>query len=190
MQSLIDKKIDYFIKDKIKALIIDVRGNGGGNSNIAKHLVSHLFNKKVLFSIAKYRTSSKSFKLRTSFNYIEPIKPYLNVPIILLVDVACFSSNEYFIGGLKDNKRAYLIGETTGGGSGNPKKFVIPYKNSEFELFVSTWKYYRPNKILLEGKGIKPHLIVRPKLQDLITKRDRVLEVAIKKAETSIAKTK
>lgn len=181
-QSLIDKKIDYFIKNKIKALIIDVRGNDGGNSNIAKHLASHLFNKKVLFSITKYRTSSRSFKLRKSFNYVEPIKPYLGIPIILLVDLACFSSNEYFIGGLKDNKRAYLIGETTGGGSGDPKKFVIPYKNSGFELFVSTWQYHRPNKMPLEGKGIKPHLVVRPVLHDFIKRHDRVLEVAVKRA--------
>ncbi len=182
MPNLLDKRINYFIKNKIKALIIDVRGNDGGNSNIAKHLASHLFNKKVLFNITKNRTSSRSFRLRRSFNYVEPIKPYLGIPIILLVDSACFSSNEYFVGGLKDNKRAYLIGETTGGGSGNPKKFVIPYKESSFELFVSTWQYYRPNKMLLEGKGIKPHLVVRPTLQDFIKRYDRVLEVAIKKA--------
>lgn len=179
---LLDKKINYFIKNKIKALIIDVRGNDGGNSNIAKHLASHLFNKKVLLSITKYRTSSRSFKLRRSFNYVEPIKPYLGIPIILLVDLACFSSNEYFIAGLKDNNRAYLIGETTGGGSGNPKKFIIPYRESSFELLVSTWQYYRPNKMPLEGKGIKPHLIVRPTLQDFIKKHDRVLEVAVKRA--------
>jgi len=181
-QSLLDKKIDYFIKNKINALIIDVRGNGGGNSNIAKHLASHLFNKKVLFSITKYRISKRNFRLKRSFNNVEPIKPHLNVPIILLVDEACFSSNEYFVSGLKDNKRAYLIGETTGGGSGNPKKFIIPYRENLFELWVSTWKYYRPNKMLLEGKGIKPHLIVRPVLQDFIKRHDRVLEVAIKKA--------
>jgi len=181
-QSLLDRKIDYFTKNKIKALIIDVRGNDGGNSNIAKHLASHLFNKKVLFSITKYRISKRDFRLKRSLNNVEPTKPYLSVSIILLVDAVCFSSNEYFVGGLKDNKRAYLIGETTGGGSGNPKKFVIPYKESSFELLVSTWQYYRPNKIPLEGKGIKPHLVVRSTLQDFIKKHDRVLEVAVKKA--------
>jgi C-terminal processing protease CtpA/Prc len=182
-QSLLDKKIDYFIKNKIKALIIDVRGNDGGNSNIAKHLASHLFNKKVLFSITKFRISKRDFRLKRSLNNVESTKPYLNVPIILLIDAACFSSNEYFISGLKDNnKRAYLIGETTGGGSGNPKKFVIPYKESSFELLISTWQYYRPNKAPLEGKGIKPHLVVRPILKDFIIRHDRVLEVAIKKA--------
>ncbi len=179
---LLDKKINYFIKNKIKALIIDVRGNDGGNSNIAKHLASHLFNKKVLFSITKYRISKRDFRLKRSLDNVEPTKPYLSIPIILLVDAACFSSNEYFVGGLKDNKRAYLIGETTGGGSGNPKKFVIPYRKNSFELLVSTWQFYRPNKMLLEGKGIKPHLVVRPVLQDFIKRRDRVLEIAVKKA--------
>ncbi|MCX6813494.1 MAG: S41 family peptidase [Candidatus Azambacteria bacterium] len=186
MPNLLDKKIDYFIKNKIKALIVDVRGNNGGNANIAHHFSSHLFNKKVLFAVTKRRSSKNNFRLFSNYHYVEPIKPYLNIPIILIVDVACFSSNEYFIGGLKDNKRAYLIGEITGGGSGNPKKFVIPYKNSEFELLVSTWQYYRPNKMLLEGKGVKPHLIIKPTLQDFIKRHDRVLEVAVKKATSII----
>lgn len=178
-QSLLDKKIDYFIKNKIKALIIDVRGNGGGNANIAHHFSSHLFNKKVLFAVTKRRSSKTNFRLSSNYQYVEPIKSYLNVPIILLVDTACFSSNEYFIAGLKDNKRAYLIGETTGGGSGNPKKFIIPYRKSSFELLVSTWQYYRPNKMPLEGEGVKPHLVVKPTLQDFIKKHNRVLEVAV-----------
>lgn len=182
-QDLLDEKIDYFIKNKIKSLIIDVRNNEGGNGNIASHFSGHFFNKKVLFGISERRISENNFKLSSNYHYVEPIKPYLNIPIILLTSAICFSSNEYFIAGLKDNNKAYLIGETTGGGSGNPKKFIIPYEESSFELLVSTWQYYRLDKTPLEGKGIKPDLVVKPTLQDFIKRHDRVLEIAIEKAK-------
>lgn len=180
-KKIIDKKITYFIKNKAKKIIIDLRGNGGGDSRIATHLAGHFFNKKVLFSIAEERISENNFKLKNRHMYVDPLEPYLDVPIIILIDEACFSSNEYFIAGTKDNKRALLIGRTTGGGSGNPKKFIIPYGDKSFELLVSTWNYFRPNGKLLEGKGIRPHIIIKQDLEDLIKRGDRALKVAIQK---------
>lgn len=185
-KDLIDRKINYFIKNKIKALIIDIRGNGGGDSRIAEHLAGHFFKNKVLFSIVQKRISRNNFKLKKWLAYVEPAKPYLDLPIILLVDEVCFSSNEYFIAGMKDNKRAFLIGATTGGGSGNPVKFIIPYGNNSFELLVSTWIYFRPNGLPLEGKGVRPHLDVRSNLNDLIKKRDNILKMAVRKGEEMI----
>lgn len=176
---LLDQKIGFFLKNKIKVLIIDVRGNPGGNSLVAGALVAHFFDKKVLFSITKTRISKDSLKVKTSWNFVEPAKPYVEVPIILLVDVVCFSSNEYFIAGLKDNKRAILIGEATGGGSGNSQKFRFPYKDSFFELLVSTWVFLRPNKIPLERKGIEPHMVVRPTLAGMKRNYDEVLARAV-----------
>lgn len=182
----IDKKIKYFIKNKIKSLIIDLRGNSGGDSRIAKHFAGYFFNKKVLFGIIKERVSQNNFKLKKRLSYVEPKDIYLDLPIILLIDEACFSSNEYFIAGMKDNKRAFLIGRKTGGGSGNPKKFIIPYGNNSFEISISTWIYFRPNKMLLESNGIKPHLSVKLNLNDLIKNRDKILELAIQKANTFV----
>jgi len=180
-KKLIDKLRETMIKDA-QLLIIDVRGNSGGNSNIARSFASHFFNKKVLFNTAEQRASKDNFKLMKKKNFVDPTKPYYDIPIIILIDSLCFSSNEYFIAGMKDNKRAILIGETTGGGSGNPRKLEIPFRDSSFSLFVSTWNYYRPNGELLEGNGIKPDIVVRPTLDGLKKGRDEVLEKAIEEA--------
>jgi len=174
--------LSLFIKRNIKFLILDVRGNGGGDSRIAQKFSSHFFNKKVLFSITKKRVLKSDIKLRKYLSFVKPKKPYLKIPIAILIDSACFSSNEYFIAGMKDNKRALLIGETTGGGSGNPKKFIIPYKNLSFELFISSWIYYRPNGKPLEGLGVKPDIILRPTLNDTKLMKDIVFKKAITKA--------
>jgi len=187
---LLDKEIKRFLKNRVRVLIIDVRDNEGGDASIAQHLASHFFNKKVLFSIIKRRISESDFKLKNFYSYVEPRKPYFDNPIILLINNACFSSNEYFIAGLKDNKRALLIGEKTRGGSGNPKKFIIPYKNSYFELFVSTWIYYRPNRKILEGKGIRPHITIRFTLKGLLKNKDEILIKALEEARKMIKKSK
>lgn len=178
----LDRAMNYFSRVQIKTLIIDIRNNGGGDSRIAKHLAGKFFNKKVLFGITKRRAPGNSLKLETAHSYVEPQKSYINTPIILLVDSACLSSNEYFIAGLKDNKRAIIIGETTGGGSGNPKKFIIPYKNDFFELFVSSWIYYRSNEQPLEGRGIKPHIKVKETISNMAKGSDAVLRTALKEA--------
>lgn len=185
-KKILDKKINYFIKNKIRSLIIDLRGNEGGNSSIAKHLAGHFFDKKVVFSIIKERISKSDFKLKKRLAYVESSQPYVDLPIILLIDESCLSSNEYFIAGMKDNKRAYLIGKTTGGGSGNPKKFVIPYGDKSFELLVSTWMYFRPNGQQLEGNGIKPNLFMKESVQDFGGKRDKVLATALEKGRLFI----
>ena len=175
--------VQRLVKSKTRAIIIDVRGNGGGSSRVSGILAAHFFTERKLFSITKRRMSPPSFKLKIIRSYLEPLKPYLTMPIILLVDSECLSSNEYFIAGLKDNKRAFVIGETTGGGSGNPKKFFIPYGKTSFELIVSTWQYFRPNGQLLEGSGIKPHIIIKPNLEDIKQDKDVVLGRALKEAK-------
>jgi len=182
----IETTLRYFSNNKIRALIIDLRGNLGGNSNIAKTLASHFFNKQVLFSITKRRKAKSNFILRTSYSYVRPQKPYLELPIVLLIDTLGFSSNEYFIAGMKDNKRAILLGETTGGGSGNPIKLIFPFKKSFFELFISTWLYFRPNGQPLEGRGIKPHIIIKPRIKDLLAQNDAVLRRARAEAKRLI----
>ncbi len=182
----LESKLNELINKKIKSLIIDVRGNGGGNSGFAKSFASHFFNKKVLFNTKETRISKDNFDLEKTESYVEPTKPFLDIPVILLVDALCLSSNEYFIAGMKDNNRAILIGETTGGGSGNPKKCDILFKYSNFPLFVSTWNYYRPNGELLEGNGIKPDIIVKPTLEGLRNNKDEVLEKAIEVMQSGV----
>ena len=177
------RTVQRLLRLKPKVVIIDVRGNGGGSSRVAGLLAAHFFNKRKLFSITKRRIDSTSLKLKTIYSYLEPLEPFFAIPVVLLVDTECLSSNEYFIAGLKDNKRALVIGEITGGGSGNPKKFSIPYGKTSFELIVSSWQYFRPNKQLLEGKGIKPDIVVKPTLEDIKNGKDVVLERALKEAK-------
>jgi len=176
----LENKIKYFAKVKPRLLIIDIRGNLGGSSHVSNILASRFFNKKVLFGFESRRINKDSIKLKKSPIYLNPREPYLNMPIIILVDAGTFSASESFCAGLKDNRRALMIGETTGGaGIGDVKKFDIPFRNFNLSLFVSTAIFLRPNGKLAEGKGIRPHIVVRPTVKGMVVNGDEALERAM-----------
>ncbi len=178
----LDVAIAHFVKKKSKLLIIDVRGNGGGSTNLANYLAGHLFKKQAVFGVVKERISPKTIALRSRKLLVQPKKPYLSFPIILLSDRFCYSANEYFIAGLKDNRRAYVIGEKTSGGSGNPELFEIPLQKERFWISVATWKYFRPNGKPLEGRGIAPNEFIPAIYKDFCRVKDRILGAALRKA--------
>ena len=183
IKSLCDSAFDGFTRKNVRALIIDVRGNQGGDSKIAAYIAGRFFTNRVLFGVTKTRISKSNLRYRTIRAHVEPRQPHIPFPLILLVDAYCHSSNEYFIAGLKDNKQAILIGQTTAGGSGNPTMVEIPYRESKLKVRIATWRYYRAIGAPLERKGIKPNIIVKPTIEDLKNGRDVVLERAIKKAK-------
>lgn len=53
---------------------------------------------------------------------------------------------------MKDNDRAVIIGEKTGGGQG------IKLNGKKFEYLMATWRYFRKNGRLVEGRGIESDL--------------------------------
>ncbi len=172
-------KLIRIINKETNHLIIDLRGNQGGDSRACDFLAGHFFNKKVLFGYSKRRISQNNFKLKKYYYSLNPIRPYIPIPIIILTDVECFSSTELFIAGMKDNKRAILIGEKTGGGTGNPKKFNLKIGEKKYNLYIPTWIYHRKNKKLIEGRGIEPDIPVISGLQDFKNKTDKVLRKAM-----------
>ncbi len=162
VQKQFSKIINQIARKKVEKIVIDVRGNGGGDANTVVMFAAHFFKTSTFFGSVQMRKNTEEFSFEKKDFYITPKHPYIDSKITILADEQCLSSNEFFIAGFKDNHRAFVKGEKTGGSSGNPKKFPIPYKEQTFELFVSTWKYFRPNGKPLEGKGIEPNRYKKP----------------------------
>ena len=179
----IEREINKILQNNIKLLIVDVRGNSGGDSRIADLFAGHFFKENALFRYYKVRKNKSNFLLSQKQFFIKALAPYINIPIMILTDRACFSSNELFIAGMKDNKRALIIGEKTAGGTGNPKTFEIVSGKYVLKLAVSSWIVKRLNGKLIEGAGIEPDIAVGLKISDIENNRDVVLERALLEAK-------
>lgn len=141
-----------FVKkfSKANVLIVDVRGNGGGNT--PGELVDTLQDRPYRFwaestpiSFALFKTYQELFKLfkkhlpkdyKTAMemfseffgdshllwtpSYKKPERTIFKGKLIILADRACVSVCEDFVVPFKDNGRAEIIGEVTMGSSGQP----------------------------------------------------------------------
>jgi hypothetical protein len=100
-------------------------------------------------------------------------------PISILIDERCRGPVEILIGALKGRPRITLVGTPTAGGSGHPRAHTLP--RSGIGLWISSMVSYRPDGRLFDGRGIRPDILARPTLRDLLGERDSVIEAGLRK---------
>lgn len=136
------------------ALIIDCRRNGGGNPDMVKYVCSYFFEKPThINSLYSRRTGNT-----TDFITLEKVNgiKMIDIPIFVLTSSYTFSGAEEFAYNLQTQKRAVIIGETTGGGA-NPGRIFLVSEN--LGLFIPTGKAINPiTKTNWEGIGVKPDI--------------------------------
>jgi C-terminal processing protease CtpA/Prc len=162
----IDKKLKSFCKNNIKkydAIIIDVRENNGGSSNLAYSFASIFFKKSVIFG--KTIRSGKNKKSKISLAKLEPDKKiFIDKPIIILISGKSFSSTELFLAPFKVSKRAVLIGEPTQGGSARPVSEIIVIDGKKFVVRIPTWRFFlKGKKLPIEKTKIHPDILYKGK---------------------------
>jgi carboxyl-terminal processing protease len=96
--------------------------------------------------------------------------------LILLADRAAWSAGEDFVVPFKDNGRAAVVGETTGGSIGQP--YQQPFGNG-MGLTVGTKRVYLLDSGRFEGVGLAPDIAVDVRREALYAGRDVVLKRAI-----------
>ncbi|MDQ1187069.1 S41 family peptidase [Agrobacterium larrymoorei] len=142
-------------------LVIDVRGNSGGNT--PDKLVAGLMPDRYRFwryvtpvtnALARAQGAPASL-LVSEAEWIEPIEEAFKGPLTILIDRRSFSAAEDFVVPFKDNKRAEIVGETTGGSSGQP---YLRDLGDGMRLWVSTKRQMFPNGARFEGLGIEPDI--------------------------------
>jgi C-terminal peptidase prc len=90
-------------------IILDLRGNGGGDDSVAINLAGQLFQKPTQLMVTRTRKGD------TFYYRARPSKrPYLG-PVVILVDGVSGSASEQLAAGLQESGRAYVIGNTTAG---------------------------------------------------------------------------
>jgi len=122
---------------KLKGLVIDLRGNGGGLLDEAVNIVGMFVKKGELIVATKGKLVDKNHAYYTSTNPVD-----LEIPITVLVDDETASAAEILAGSIQDLDRGIIIGQRTFG-KGLVQNIVSVGFNSEMKVTVA--KYYTPS---------------------------------------------
>ena len=110
-------------------LIIDVRGNGGGELTRAHTLASHFTNEEILIGYISHKTgkSHSDFSAPVA-EYLKPASDGLRwqKPVVVLTNRQCFSACNDFVKCMKQCPNVTILGDRTGGGSGMPFNSLLP----------------------------------------------------------------
>jgi retinol-binding protein 3 len=140
-----------------RALIIDLRDNGGGSPPMVAFVSSYLFDDRThLNDLWTRRTNeTKEFWTRDSV----PGRRFGGrKPVYVLTSARTFSGAEEFTYNLKNLKRATIIGETTGGGAHPVNGHRI---DDHFMIGVPFARAINPiTHTNWEGVGVKPDIAV------------------------------
>ncbi len=160
-----------FKKQSVKAVIMDLRGNGGGYVSAAKDVASLWLDDKVVV-VEKVGSVVKE-TVRTSAG--EAI--LADVPTVVLVNSSSASASEIVAGALKDYGFAKLVGEKTfGKGS-----VQLPLDLSDGGLLkVTVAKWYTPKGSNINKQGIEPDVTTEYTQADVDAGIDPQYDAAVK----------
>jgi carboxyl-terminal processing protease len=164
-------------------LILDVRQNDGGSGVIAYNLIAHLTDKE--FATPPWKSREYIATLRVwgpeGGGWYEskpskwPAKPgdFYSKPVVMLIGPRALSATDVFAETFHRLRRGKLVGEPTGGSTGDPLAFALPGGGSGR---VATSTDVGEGLI---GKGVQPDLLVPRTVQDFLAGRDAALEAGI-----------
>jgi retinol-binding protein 3 len=161
------------------ALIIDLRGNGGGAPESVALLCSYFFDAKPIHLTSFYWRKGNRTEDFWTLKEVAG-KRYLGKDVYILTSPRTFSGGEAFAYDLQAQKRATLVGEATGGGA-HPGSGVL--LGDHFIMFVPAGRAINPiTKTDWEGTGVKPEVSV-PADQALDKAREMALEKLLANAK-------
>lgn len=180
MARLWEHYIDNSQESGIPGLIIDLRNNSGGSLGLAMDFAGFFFDEEIKF----YRKSYYSEKTG-EFEYetpimIQPAPEQYDGKIAVLIGPDCVSACEGFAYALSLGDRSILIGHyPTAGAFGEVGRgqYRLP---GEISLQFPTGRpETMDGKLLIEGSGVSPDILVPVTIESALGEVDSVLETAI-----------
>lgn len=180
-------KEKYEAISKTKGLIIDLRNNGGGSTDW--RILTYFIDSTVSVHKSYARQYVPTFRpwqqpQKLWYGGIDAIGPFKGQryiqPVILLISPRTFSAAEDFAAAFKSSKCGLIIGEASGGSTGQPLFFTLP---GNLSARVCTKRDQYANGDDFVGKGILPDVVVSPTIKDIRKGVDTELERALKQLQ-------
>ncbi len=202
------------IRDRrASALVLDLRGNGGGQDALGKQLMAHLIDHNFdyykdlvvnarSFSFKKHAGDLRDFteaqaKPRADgrFDVLghpnlgtqKPAEPSFRGRVIAIADRDSFSATGEFLTAFHTARRGTIVGEETGAaylGNTSGASALVTLPNSKLRLIVPLMGYYLPSsRKAAPDRGVMPDVPVKLTIEDKIAKRDPAMAKALSLAK-------
>jgi C-terminal processing protease CtpA/Prc len=161
-----------------QGLIIDIRGNGGGDLTNAEKLAARFCHEKTLVGYTQHKTGpGHSDFSQMETHYLEPSSNVRwHKPVAVLTNRSVFSAANEFTMYMKEMPMVKIVGDHTGGGAGMPFNSSLPNGwNVRFSA-VPTYDAHRHSTEF----GIEPDYNVSLSDDDFLRGRDTIIEFARK----------
>ena len=141
-QQVRDALIELKKDPRVKNIVLDLRGNGGGIVEGAIQIVGYFVPKgtQVLQMRGRDKSSERTYKTT-----VDPVDT--EIPLAVLIDLGSASASEITAGALQDLDRAVIIGNRSFGKGLVQSTRALPYDGM---LKVTIAKYYIPSGRLIQ----------------------------------------
>jgi hypothetical protein len=170
---------------KIRRLIIDIRGNQGGNDGNGELLYAYLTSKPFYYYAAQESTTEKFTESgHPNLGRQNPKDANFSGKVFFLTDGRSFSASAEFAAVARSNKRGLFIGEETGGGYyGNTSgdEIFLDLPNTHISCRIPMIKYTSAVRAAaFPDRGVIPDYPVYPEIGDFTDHKDRQIDYALK----------
>ena len=163
-----------------RAMIVDVRLNGGGSEDLAEEVAGRFLPADFVYAYSQFRSGPGHAELtRKIERIINPRGPWrYNRPVLLLIGQKCMSSNESFVAMMSGAPQVTTMGDHTCGSSGNPRMLDLPM---EVTVSVPRWIDYLPDGTPLDERGFQPQVQFKPPPGAFAGNSDELVEAALER---------
>lgn len=143
-----------------KALVLDVRANGGGDEMLAKRLAAFFVQGDRIYAAHRMRDpkAPDGFRVREDHSIRGNNEPdTFPRAVAVLMGPQNMSTCEAFLLMMKQAPQAFLVGTDSYGSSGNPQQHTLV---PNLTVALPSWQALRPDGTTFEGEGITPHIYV------------------------------
>jgi len=157
-------------------IVIDLRGNTGGDASVGTGLAGHFFEERVSLGKQRMRNGTVDFMVRPRRRFSRQRADPFTGPLAILVDETSGSCSEIFTGGMRALGRARVFGSRTTGAALPATLTNLPNGDS---LMHAIAEFKTALGETLEGDGVEPDVEVLPRREDWAAGHDRTLEAAL-----------
>jgi hypothetical protein len=163
---------------KAKGIIIDIRNVHG--TSLIQDTISHLIEKPVKGPIKRIMQTIYPNQKKPTFAEIRDAipskKPTIQGKVVILTNSGTISQLEYLLSYIKDNHLATIVGQATGGSTGNVQTYSIP--GNLFGRFTGM-EIVTANDRQIHLVGIEPDITVKRTMEAAMKGEDEYISKAI-----------